>query len=228
MSEQARRLSGRARGRPDRSSAVRPIPHTAARLGRRGAGSRAGVARTSGGRAPTAHNEGTPDRPLGRGDRSSAPQASVSDEGTALADGSRRLLEAPRMGERIGRVVQKAAPNAQASAGHIQYTLLNDGSDQCTTGAQRALPLRLGPQIQTLLSRERCRTGLRGTGRCRGRKCCPIVRGGDGGSHAHTQAPDATAVEDDHVSWLRRALADATQGGRQLAETPADRVTLPA
>jgi len=100
----------------------------------------------------------------------------------------------------------------------VRYTLVNDCSDQCTTGAQPALSLRLGPQIQTLLSREGRPTGGRRTGPSRGRHGCSIVRGGHVDSHTSTKASNAPALEGDHLSWLRPAHADATQGRWQLSE----------
>jgi hypothetical protein len=45
----------------------------------------------------------------------------------------------------------------------VEYTVCNVSSDQRTTRAQRTLPLRLGPQVQALLSRERPRGGRRRT-----------------------------------------------------------------
>ena len=92
----------------------------------------------------------------------------------------------------------------------VRYTLFNDCSDQCATGAQPALSLRLGPQIQTLLSREGRRTGGCRPGQSRSGSGCSIARGGHVGSHTSTKAPDAPALEGDHFSWLRPAHADAT------------------
>ena len=93
----------------------------------------------------------------------------------------------------------------------------NDCPDQCTTWAQPALSLRLGPQVQTLLSREGRPTGGCRTGQSCSRSGCSTVRDGHVGSHTSTKAPDAPAVEGDHVSWLRPARADdATQGRWRL------------
>src|SRR5438093_3173091 len=98
------------------------------------------------------------------------------------------------------------------------YTLFNESSDQCTTGAQPALSLRLGPKIQTLLSREGRRTSGCRTGQSRSRSGCSIVRDGHVGSHTSTKAPDAPALEGDHFSRLCPSHADATQGRWQLSE----------
>src|SRR2546427_11876393 len=101
---------------------------------------------------------------------------------------------------------------------YVSYTVFNECSDQCTTGAQPALSLRLGPKIQTLLSREGRRTGGCRTGQSRSRSGCSIVRGGHVGSHTSTKAPDASALEGDYFSWLRPPHAGATQGRWQLSE----------
>jgi hypothetical protein len=103
----------------------------------------------------------------------------------------------------------------------VRYTFFHDYADQCTTGAQQALLLRLGPQIQTLLSRKGRR---RGGGRtCRSRRSrggCSIVRGDRAGSHPRTKTSDAPALERDNFSWLRPAHADATEGWWQLSSLP--------
>jgi hypothetical protein len=98
----------------------------------------------------------------------------------------------------------------------VRYTRFNDGSDQCTTGAQSALPLRLGPQIQALLSREGRPAGGCRTGQRRSRSGCSIVGSGCAGSHASPKTQDGAALEGDHVSRLRPAHADAPQGRRRL------------
>jgi hypothetical protein len=100
----------------------------------------------------------------------------------------------------------------------VRYTLFNEYSDQYKTGAQSALPLRLGPQIQTLLSREGRRTGGCRTGQSRNRSGCSIARGAHVDSRTSTKDPDAPALEGEHFSWLRPAHADATQGRWQLSE----------
>ena len=108
----------------------------------------------------------------------------------------------------------------------IRYTLFNDGSDECTTGAQPALSLRLGPQIQTLLSREGRAGGCR-TGQSRSRNGCRLARGGRADSHTITKAPDAPALEGDHVPRLRSEDAHAAQGRWKLSEvTPSTRSAL--
>src|SRR2546422_5595293 len=94
---------------------------------------------------------------------------------------------------------------------YVSYTVFNECSDQCTTGTQPALSLRLGPKIQTLLSREGQRTGGCRSDQSRSRSGCSIVRGGHVGSPTSIKAPDAPAVEGDHLSWLRPSHADATQ-----------------
>jgi hypothetical protein len=96
--------------------------------------------------------------------------------------------------------------------------VFNDCSDQCTPGAQPDLSLRLGPQIQTLLSREGQRTSGGRTGQSRSGSGGSVVRGGRVGSHTTTKAPDGPALEGEHFSWLRPAHADATQGRWQLSE----------
>ena len=90
----------------------------------------------------------------------------------------------------------------------------HDCSDDWTTGAQRALPMRFGPQIQTVLPREGRRPGQHGPRRSRARRECAV--GGGGGSYPSPEAPYSTAVEDDHVAWLPRAVAHTTQGRRRL------------
>lgn len=99
-----------------------------------------------------------------------------------------------------------------------RYTRRHERSDQRTTGAQRALPLWLRPQIQTVLPAP-------GRGARRGR---PQGAGrGDGGRRdagrrrgrqrpAHPEAPDAAAVAERHVARVRAAVHDAPQGRRQL------------
>jgi hypothetical protein len=93
----------------------------------------------------------------------------------------------------------------------------NDCSDQCATWAQPALSLRLGPQVQTLLSREGRPTGGRGAGQSRGRRRGSAGPSGHAGSHASAKAGDAPALEGDHFSWLRPAHADATQSRWKLS-----------
>jgi hypothetical protein len=103
---------------------------------------------------------------------------------------------------------------------------IHDCSDESTPGAQRALPLRFWPQVQTLLSREGRGLGERGTGRSGCRRGCSDVRGRDVGSSTYAKASDATALEDGHVTWVRRALAHATQGRWRLGRYPADPLAL--
>jgi len=69
--------------------------------------------------------------------------------------------------------------------------------------------MRFGPQIQTVLSRERRRPGQHGPRRSGGGRDC-AVGGGGGGSHPSPEAPHWTALEEGHVAWLPRALAHAT------------------
>ena len=75
-----------------------------------------------------------------------------------------------------------------SEAGHS----VDDCSDDWTTGRQRALPMRLGPQIQTVLSRQRRRPGQHGPRRSGGGSDS-AVGGGGAGSHPspedHTQQP---------------------------------------
>jgi hypothetical protein len=97
------------------------------------------------------------------------------------------------------------------------HSFFNDCSDQCTPGPQPDLSLRLGSQIQTLLSREGRRTSGGRTGKSRSRSGCSVVRGGHVGSHTSTKGPDGPALEGDHFSWLHPAHADATQGRWQLS-----------
>jgi len=82
--------------------------------------------------------------------------------------------------------------------------------------------LRLGPQIQTLLSREGRCTGDGRTGQSRGGSGGPASRGGHVGSQTSTKTGNAPALEGDHFSWLRPAHADATQGRWQLSDLTAD------
>ena len=118
---------------------------------------------------------------------------------------------------RIGASSQECATGTRASK---EVHSFHDCSDDWTTGAQRALPMRFGPQIQTLLPREGRRPGQYRTGRRRGRRDCAV--GGGGGSHPSPEAPHSTTLEDDHVAWLCRTLAHATQGRRRL-ERPSRR-----
>lgn len=90
----------------------------------------------------------------------------------------------------------------------VRYTLFNDCYDQRTTGAQSALPLRLGPQIQTLLSREGRQTGSCRTGQSRGR-CGRSIARNRHAAQTGTKTANAPALEGDHFSWLRSTLADA-------------------
>lgn len=76
--------------------------------------------------------------------------------------------------------------------------------------------MRLGPQVQTLLSGEGRRTGGCCTGPSRSRGGCSITRDCHVGSHARTKAPHGPAVEGDHVSWVHPAHADAPQSRWQL------------
>ena len=128
---------------------------------------------------------------------------------------------------RRGATLNKPSRPGAVQVQLVRYTLFNDCSDQCATGAQPALSLRLGPQVQTLLSREGRRTGGCRPGQSRRGSGCSIARGGHVGSHTNTKAPDAPALEGDHFSWLRPAHADATQGRWQLSEAiPPNPLTL--
>ena len=98
----------------------------------------------------------------------------------------------------------------------LRYTAFDDASDPHATGAQRPLPLRLGSQVQTLLSRQGRGPGGGGTGQGHGRRGGGAPRGGHGGPFTAAETPDAPAVEGRHVSWLRPAYADAPQGRRRL------------
>jgi hypothetical protein len=79
------------------------------------------------------------------------------------------------------------------------------------------MPLRLGPQIQTLLSREGRRAGGRLTGRSRDGSGCS-TRGASAGSHAGAEAPDPAAMEDDDVPGLRPAHPNAAEGRWELSD----------
>jgi hypothetical protein len=78
--------------------------------------------------------------------------------------------------------------------------------------------LRLGPQIQTLLSRERQRSGNSGTGNSRSRSVFYIVRERLVDAPAGAKATNGPALEGNVYAWLRSTLADATQGRWQLTE----------
>ena len=106
-------------------------------------------------------------------------------------------------------------PSKPTNAAGAIHSLINDYSGQCTTWAKPALSLRLGPQIQTLLSRQGRPTGSCRAGQDRSRRGCSIARVGHVGYHPGTEAPNAPALEGDHFSWVRPAHADTTQG-RQL------------
>ena len=86
----------------------------------------------------------------------------------------------------------------------------HDCLSQCTTRAQRAVSLRLGPQVQTLLSRK----GRPGGERRAGQSCCrsprSIARGACIRSGASAKAGDTPTLEGDHAR-LRAASADAAQ-----------------
>jgi hypothetical protein len=107
-------------------------------------------------------------------------------------------------------------PNLTLSAAAGTVHSFNDRSHRCTARAQRALSLRLGPQIQTLLSRERRPRGSGRTGKSRSRSSGSIVRRRGCDAHAGAKATNGPALEGDLYSWLRSALADATQGRWQL------------
>lgn len=115
----------------------------------------------------------------------------------------------------------------------VRYTLFNDRSDRCTTRPQRALSLRLGPQIQALLSREGRRKGECRTGQSRSGSACSIVRGRHRDAQTGAKVTNGPALEGDLYSWLRPAPADATQGRWQLrsrakvVENRAEPVMLP-
>ena len=105
---------------------------------------------------------------------------------------------------------------SQGAAGTVHSA--HDCSHRCNTGAQPALLLRIGPQIQALLPRERRSEGCCQAGQgCRGTGCGSL-RGGHGGSDARTKTQDPPALEGDYFPWLRPALADATQGRWRLSE----------
>lgn len=97
----------------------------------------------------------------------------------------------------------------------------NDSFDPCTTGTQRALSLRLGPQVQALLSRE----GPRRRGRLTGHSCGGNARAIVGGSSVETQAaaktPDEPALEGGEHARLHPTHADAAQSRRELSEAHA-------
>jgi len=93
----------------------------------------------------------------------------------------------------------------------------NDRSDPRTARAQPALSLRLGPQVQTLLSREGrhaggCRPGQGRSGRNRS-----LVRCGRARARTSAKASDSPALEGDHLPRLRPAHTVAAQGRRQLS-----------
>src|SRR4029077_9815741 len=110
---------------------------------------------------------------------------------------------------------QSPTPNPQALRASRRYSTLavNDCSDECTARPQRALSLRLGPQIQTLLSREGRSRGSRGAGQ--GRRRSAALRDGRRRTDTHTKASDGPALEGDLDSCFHPAPG-ATQGGRQL------------
>jgi hypothetical protein len=116
-----------------------------------------------------------------------------------------------------GQIMKQDRSGLRRSSAAGTVHCFNDSFERRTTGTQPALSLRLGPKIQTLLPRERRPTGSRRTGQSRSRSGCSIVRGGRGTSRTSTKAPDAPALEDDHLSWLRPSDADATEGRRQLS-----------
>jgi hypothetical protein len=94
-------------------------------------------------------------------------------------------------------------------------------TDQCSTRTQSALPLRLRPQVQTLLPRKGRRTGGCRTGQSRGRSGCAVIRGGHTGCATGTKTSNAPAMEGDHFSWLRPAHAEPAQGRGELSKRPA-------
>ena len=101
----------------------------------------------------------------------------------------------------------------------VQYTRRNDCSDRSTPRTQRALSLRIGPQIQTLLSSEGRRKSGRRTGQSRsGKATGSIVPGSQLDAETRAYPSNGSALESNLDSWLRAALAHATQNGRQLSE----------
>lgn len=98
----------------------------------------------------------------------------------------------------------------------MRYTFFNDCSDRCTTRTQRALSLRFGPQIQTLLSCEGRRSGSCRAGKSRGRGACSIAGAIHIAARTGAEVTDGPTLEGDVDSWLRSAVADATQGRGQL------------
>ena len=101
----------------------------------------------------------------------------------------------------------------------VQYTRRNDCSDRSTPRTQRALSLRIGPQIQTLLSSEGRRKSGRRTGPSRsGKAAGSIVPGSQLDAETRAYPSNGSALESNLDSWLRAALAHATQSGRQLSE----------
>ncbi len=98
----------------------------------------------------------------------------------------------------------------------VRYTCAYDYFHGCTPRPQRALPLRLGPQIQALLSREGRQTGRRGTGDDRRGSSCAIARGRHVNFQAGAETPHGPALEGKRDSGLRSAVAHATQGRWRL------------
>ena len=93
----------------------------------------------------------------------------------------------------------------------VQYTRRNDCSDRSTPRTQRALSLRIGPQVQTLLSSERRRKSGRRPGQSRsGKATGSIVPGSQLDAETRAYPSNGSALESNLDSWLRAALAHAT------------------
>jgi hypothetical protein len=87
------------------------------------------------------------------------------------------------------------------------------------TRAQRSMSLRLGPQVQALLSGEGRSRGGSGARQGGGSSDCRSSVGGNSiGADAAAEASDASALEGDDVARLRAENADAPEGRRQLKD----------
>src|SRR5688572_16668077 len=125
-------------------------------------------------------------------------------------------------------IVRRPSDLTGAASAVVVYTASHDDSDHCAAGPQRALPLRFGKEIQTLLTREG-----RQEGRGRTRKSCEggtragrcDRRGaGLGPRRKGTEAKNGSAMESRQLELnarVRAALTHAAEGRRRVRDAEA-------
>ena len=116
------------------------------------------------------------------------------------------------MGATATAVPWKRVRPRHGSSASRTYTRFNDCSDQCTAGAQRTLSLRLGPQIQTLLSREGRREGQRCTGQSRSGSACLVARG----RHRNAHTPPKPKTQQPWKGTTARGFIPRTRTPRKV------------